>query len=98
LTNRTCIVIVEIEMDGERLPMGLICDDVSEVLDLFPNDIEAPPAFGLPFRLDYLLGLGKVGKKFVLLLNIDRVLSASELTSVTHTSRTEEPVLTSVAN
>lgn len=91
LTNRTCIIIVDVELDGETLPMGLICDDVSEVLDLSPNDIESPPGFGLPVRLDYLLGLGKIGKKFVLLLNIDRVLSTAELTSVTRTSRQEEP-------
>jgi purine-binding chemotaxis protein CheW len=90
LTNRTCIVIAELELEAEKLPMGLICDDVSEVLDLLPGDIESPPAFGMPIKLDYLLGLGKVGKKFVLLLNIERVLSTGELTYVTRATRQEE--------
>jgi purine-binding chemotaxis protein CheW len=48
-------------------------------MDLAPQDIEAPPAFGTRVRVDYLQGMGKVGKRFVLLLDIDRVLAAGEL-------------------
>jgi purine-binding chemotaxis protein CheW len=48
-------------------------------MDLSPCDIEAPPPFGTPVRGDYLKGLGKIGKKFVLILDIDRVLSAEDL-------------------
>jgi purine-binding chemotaxis protein CheW len=79
LTKRTCIVIVEVALEGTRTVMGVMVDAVSHVMDLAPPDIEAPPAFGTRVRVDYLRGMGKVGKRFVLLLDIDRVLAAGEL-------------------
>ncbi len=77
-TNRTCILVVEAQPDGERLTLGVLADAVNEVLDLPPEAVEPPPAFGTGVRLDYLTGMGKVGKGFVLLLDVDRVVSASE--------------------
>lgn len=79
VTRRTCIVIVEVEMGGERTVMGVVADAVSQVVELQAQEIEPPPAFGTRVRVDYLKGMGKAGKKFVLMLDIDRVLSASEL-------------------
>jgi len=79
VTKRTCIVIVEVDLEGQRTVMGVLADAVSQVMDLTPADIEAPPAFGTAVRVDYLQGMGKVGKKFVLILDVDRVLSAPEL-------------------
>jgi purine-binding chemotaxis protein CheW len=77
-TNRTCILVVEVQAGAERLTLGVLADAVSEVLDLPPEAVEPPPAFGTGVRLDYLTGMGKVGKGFVLLLDVDRVVSASE--------------------
>ncbi|HSB64832.1 MAG TPA: chemotaxis protein CheW [Thermoanaerobaculia bacterium] len=79
VTRRTCIVIVEVALDGEPAVMGVVVDAVSQVLELSPADIEPPPPFGTSVRADYLLGLGTFGDRFVLLLDIDRVLSAAEL-------------------
>ena len=79
VTKRTCIVIVEVDLDGQRTVMGVLADAVSQVMDLGPTDVEPPPAFGTAVRVDYLQGMGKVGKKFVLILDMDRVLSAPEL-------------------
>jgi purine-binding chemotaxis protein CheW len=82
VTKTTCIVIVEVEQDSERTVMGVITDAVNQVIDLAPKDIEEPPAFGTRVRLDYLFGMGKLGKKFALILNINRVLSNTELLAV----------------
>jgi purine-binding chemotaxis protein CheW len=82
VTKTTCIVIVEVEQDSERTVMGVIADAVNQVIDLAPKDIEEPPAFGTRMRLEYLFGMGKLGKKFALILNIDSVLSNSELLTV----------------
>jgi purine-binding chemotaxis protein CheW len=79
VSKTTCIVIVEVEQDTERTVMGVIADAVNQVIDLAPEDIEEPPTFGTRVRLEYLLGMGKLGKKFTLLLNVDRVLSTAEL-------------------
>jgi len=78
-TKTTCIVILEVEQDSERTVIGVIVDAVNQVIDLAPDEIEEPPSFGTRVRLDYLFGMGKLGKKFALILNIDRVLSNSEL-------------------
>jgi purine-binding chemotaxis protein CheW len=77
-TNRTCVLVVETQAEAERLTLGVLADAVSEVLDLPADAVEPPPAFGTGIRLDYLTGMGKVGKGFVLLLDVDRVVSASE--------------------
>ena len=82
VTKTTCIVIVEVEQDSERTVMGVIADAVNQVIDLSPKDIEEPPAFGTRVRLEYLFGMGKLGKKFALILNIDSVLSNTELLTV----------------
>ena len=79
ITKRTCIVVVEVDSDGERTVLGVMADSVSQVIELGAGDIEPPPAFGTRVRMDYLLGMGRAGKKFILLLDVDRVLSVSEL-------------------
>jgi purine-binding chemotaxis protein CheW len=82
VSKTTCIVIVEVEQDSEQAVMGVIADAVNQVIDLAPKDIEEPPAFGTRVRLEYLFGMGKLGKKFALILNIDTVLSNTELLTV----------------
>ncbi|HYG68267.1 MAG TPA: chemotaxis protein CheW, partial [Anaeromyxobacteraceae bacterium] len=78
VTHRTCVLIVEASLEGERAVMGVMADAVREVLELGPQDVEPPPPFGTQVRADHLLGMAKVGKGFVLLLDLDRVISASE--------------------
>jgi purine-binding chemotaxis protein CheW len=82
ITKLTCVVVVEVAMDGELAVMGLMVESVNQTIQLSDADIESTPAFGTLARTDYLLGMGNIGKKFVLLLDIDRVLSADELHSV----------------
>jgi purine-binding chemotaxis protein CheW len=82
VTKWTCIIIVEVRFDNEKTAIGLMADAVSQVIDLRPEDVEPPPTFGTRIRADYLLGMGKAGKKFVLMLDINRVLSINELLDV----------------
>ncbi|GAB1411874.1 MAG: chemotaxis protein CheW [Candidatus Desulfobacillus denitrificans] len=79
LTRRTCIVIVEIEAEGERQDIGVIVDAVSEVLEIQDGQIEPPPAFGARIRTDFIHGMGKVEGKFVIILNVNKVLSLDDL-------------------
>lgn len=79
LTRWTCILMMEVDCAGEPSLMGMLIDAVSDVLDLSPADVEPPAPFGLRGRLDYLTGMARVGKKIVLLLDIDRILSPEEL-------------------
>jgi purine-binding chemotaxis protein CheW len=79
ITNRTCIVVLEVQTGGEQLVLGVVADSVSQVVELRAEDLERPPSFGTRLAVEYLTGIGKAGGKFVLLLDVDRVLSPGEL-------------------
>ena len=82
VTNRACIVIVEVDLDGQRTVMGVMADSVSQVIDLAADDIQPPPSFGTRVHIDYLLGMGRSGKKFIMILDIDRILTLDDLLEV----------------
>ena len=77
--RRTCIVIVEVRQEEGRHDIGIMVDAVSEVLEIAGTEIEPPPAFGAKIRADFIAGMGKVGGKFVIILDILRVLSVEEM-------------------
>ena len=79
VTKRTCIVIVEIEADGEYRDVGVVVDAVNEVLEIAAAEIEPAPAFGARISTDFIAGIGKVNGRFVILLNVDRVLSTDDV-------------------
>lgn len=79
VTRQTCIVIVEVMLEGAATVMGIVTDAVSEVMDLTPEQVEGTPSFGVKVNLDFLKGLGKVGQRFVLILDVDKVLTTEEL-------------------
>jgi purine-binding chemotaxis protein CheW len=81
--RRTCIVIVEVQDDETKHDIGIMVDAVSEVLDIPGSEIEPPPAFGAKIRADFIFGMGKVAGKFVIILNIDNVLSVEEIAMLT---------------
>lgn len=79
VTDRTCIVIVEANVNDNRTVMGVVADSVSQVVSMVDDDILPAPAFGTRVRIDFLRGMGKAGDKFVLVLDIDKVLSAEDM-------------------
>ncbi len=81
-TQRTCIIVVHLAREGQEMIMGIIVDEVSEVLDIDQDQIEPPPSFGADIRTDFILGMGKVNQRVVTMLDIDRVLSEREIALV----------------
>jgi purine-binding chemotaxis protein CheW len=84
VTKRTCIVIVEIEADGERQDVGVTVDAVNEVLEIPASDIEPAPSFGANIRTDFIQGMGKLNGKFVIILDTDHVLSVEDVAALAH--------------
>ena len=82
ISRRTCIVIIEVEHDGGQQVVGVMVDAVNEVLDIMPNQIEPAPNFGANIRADFIQGMGKVADKFVIILNVNHVLSLDEMSSL----------------
>ncbi len=79
LCKKSCIVIFDALRGGERVELGLLVDAVSEVIKIAAADIEPPPDFGSAVRRDFIRGIGKVGARFVLLLEPDRALDVQEM-------------------
>jgi purine-binding chemotaxis protein CheW len=82
VTKRTCIVIVEVESGAQRHVIGVIVDTVNAVLDIPATEIEPPPSFGMRIRAEFVQGMGKVGGRFVILLDVNRMLAADELAAL----------------
>jgi purine-binding chemotaxis protein CheW len=83
ISKFSCVIITEVIFQGENITMGVLSDAVSQVIDLSADEIEKTPPFGTRIKIEYLLGMGAVGKKFCLILDIDKVLSADEMLAVT---------------
>lgn len=86
VSRRTCIVIIELAEGEERQDIGVVVDSVSEVLEIPASEIEPPPAFGARIRADFIKGMGKVSGKFVIILDVAKVLSVDEIASLSQLS------------
>ncbi|MBI5440748.1 MAG: purine-binding chemotaxis protein CheW [Deltaproteobacteria bacterium] len=75
----TCVIIVEVEIDGESTILGALADSVQEVLELEPQQIDPPPRIGTRLDTTFIKGMGKRDDRFIILLNVDRVFTAEEL-------------------
>jgi len=81
-TDRTCIIVVEIEGKEERIQIGIVVDTVSEVLNIKESDVEDTPTFGTTVNTEFILGMAKIEGSVKILLDIDAVLSAQELSDL----------------
>lgn len=87
LDKRSCIILVEIETDAERQTLGMLVDEVNEILEIDADSIQPPPNFGTDIRTDFIHAMGRVDDTFIILLNINRVLSLEELSQIGKLSR-----------
>ena len=78
-TVNTCIIVVEVCLEGESTIMGALADSVEEVIDLEPEQIQPPPKIGTSIKTDFIRGMGKRESQFLMILDIDRVFSADQL-------------------
>ncbi|MBN2628863.1 MAG: chemotaxis protein CheW [Spirochaetales bacterium] len=81
-TIDTSIIVCEMVMDEETIVMGLMTDSVKEVIDLDDDDIEPTPYVGAKIDTAFILGMGKKDDKFLIVLNMEKVLTANELNMV----------------
>ncbi len=77
--KKTCVVIFDALRDGERVELGLMVDAVSEVIEIAAAQIEPPPNFGTTVRRDFIQGMGKVGSRFVIVLDPDHAFDVGEM-------------------
>jgi purine-binding chemotaxis protein CheW len=102
LTKRSCIVLVEIELDEAHQTIGMLVDEVNEILQIPQDHIQPPPNFGTDIRTDFIQAMGEVEGEFLILLNISHVLSVEELSALNDIGamaqqRSDSPVIEQVA-
>lgn len=81
-TVNTCIIVVEVDLEGETAVIGALADSVEEVIDLEPENIQPAPRIGASLRTDFIKGMGARDSGFVMILDIDRVFSAEDLAAL----------------
>lgn len=81
-TERTCIIVVEINTRSSMVQIGIVVDSVSEVLNIKQEEIEETPTFGAKMNTEYILGMANIEGGVKILLNIDHVLSTDETASL----------------
>ena len=88
-TVNTCIIIVDVEVEGESCSMGAIVDSVREVFEMTSDQINPPPRMGTSIRADFIRGMGKQNEEFIMILDIGKVFSQEELELVLEKEGTE---------
>jgi purine-binding chemotaxis protein CheW len=91
-TEDTCIIVVDVQVDGEAITVGALADAVREVMDIRADQIEPPPRLGTRLNTEFINGMGKVDEQFMILLNIDRIFNSEELAQVQDMQEFDDPV------
>lgn len=85
-TVNTCIIIIEVTIDDEVTLIGALVDSVKEVMEMNADHIEPPPKIGTQLNTEFIKGMGKQNEQFVIILNIEQIFSAAELSMVQQAS------------
>lgn len=93
-TVNTCILVLNVDIEGESVDVGALVDSVQEVLEIEPEEIQPPPSIGNKYKSEFIQGMLKVGEKFIILLNMDKVFSTDDLITIKETERFKEPEAT----
>lgn len=89
--KKTCIVIFDAVREGERVELGLMVDAVSEVIDIAPEQIEPAPSFGSSVRREFIRGMGKIGTRFVIILDPDKAFDVNDMAQLCEAAQATEP-------
>ncbi len=88
-TVNTCVIIVDVDVDGELCSMGAIVDSVREVFEMDSDQLNPPPRMGTSIRADFIKAMGKQNEEFIMILDIAKVFSAEELSVLRETEMDE---------
>ena len=82
LTTNTCIVVMEVNIEGDEVQVGALVDSVQAVLEISDNQIQPPPSIGSKYKSEFIYGMAKIKERFIMLLDMDKVFSTDEIISV----------------
>jgi purine-binding chemotaxis protein CheW len=89
-TTNTCIIVLDIQVDGESIQIGALVDAVQAVLEIEKGHIMPPPSIGSKYKSEFIEGVANIDEKFIMILDMDAVFSTEDVTSIkTKTEETE---------
>lgn len=81
-STNTCILVLDLILNGESVKVGALVDSVQEVLEIGEDQIQPPPSIGTKFKSDFIEGMAKVGEDFVMLLDVEQIFSTDEIVMI----------------
>jgi len=88
-TNNTCIIVMDLEMDGKTINIGTIVDGVLSVVEINESEVEPPPNIGSKFKSEFIYGMAKVEEEFVMLVDMQEVINVDEMAEIQNNSKKE---------
>jgi purine-binding chemotaxis protein CheW len=88
-TSNTCIVVMDLKFNGDTVHIGAIVDEVLSVVEIEQDQIEPPPGIGNKYQSEFIFGMAKVSEEFVMLLNMQKVLSFGEISDLADQAKQE---------
>ena len=85
-TVNTCIMVLNIQLEADSLMLGALVDAVQEVLEISEDQIKAAPSIGSKYKSEFIEGMVKIDEEFIMILDMDKVFSSSELITVKESS------------
>jgi len=89
----TCVIVAEVNLEGETTVLGALVDSVQEVFELEPEQIEPAPRIGTKLRTEFIRGMGKRDEQFIIILDVDKVFSSEELAILSQTENAKEKMV-----
>jgi len=89
-TNNTCIVVIDLDLNGDAVHIGAIVDEVLSVIEIEEDQIQPPPSIGNKYKSEFIFGMAKVQEEFVMLLDMQKVLDFDEMAEITQATREKE--------
>jgi len=78
-TKNTCIIVINVDISGDKVSVGALVDSVQEVLEVDQKQILPPPSIGAKYKSEFITGMIKMDNNFIMVLNLDKVFSTDEL-------------------
>ena len=88
-TNNTCIIVMDLELEGNTINIGTIVDGVLSVVEINESEVEPPPSIGSKFKSEFIYGMAKVEEEFVMLVDMQKVITTDEMTEISNKSKAE---------
>lgn len=97
-TTNTCIVVMEVDMEGDIVQVGALVDSVQAVLEIEESQIQPPPSIGSKYKSEFIYGMAKLDDRFIMLLDMEKVFSSDEIIQVKEKTKEGEMKVEKSAN